>query len=62
MKRPNLQTLGIEEEEDSQDGDIFQVFNQILEEIFPKLKQKIPIQVRQAYSTTSVQKSKQTAP
>ena len=62
MKRPHLQITGVEEEEDSQDNDMAQVFNKVLEEKFPKLNQKILIQVLEAYRTPHRQNQKRNSP
>jgi hypothetical protein len=43
MKRPNLRIIGIEKTEDSQLKR--PVFNKIIEENFPKLKEEMPINI-----------------
>ena len=61
MKRPNLSIIGIEEE-NSQNKNRAQDLNNILQEIFPKLKQEIPIQVLEAHRTPSRYYQKRNSP
>ena len=42
-KKPNLHIIMIEEGEESQDNTIDQIFNRLIEENFPKLKNDKPI-------------------
>jgi hypothetical protein len=50
MKRPNLRTIRIENE-DSQFKGPENVFNKIIEENFPNLKKEMDIKVQEAYRT-----------
>ena len=51
MKRPNLRIIGIEESEDFQLKGQANIFNKIIEENFPNLKKKMPINIQEAYRT-----------
>jgi hypothetical protein len=51
MKRPNLRMIGIEESEDSQFKGTGNIFNKIIEENFPSLKEEMVINVEEAYRT-----------
>jgi hypothetical protein len=51
MRRPNLRIIGIEESEDSQHKGPVNIFNKIIEEIFPHLKKEIHIHKQEAYRT-----------
>ena len=51
MRRPNLRTIGIEENKDSQLEGPVNIFNKIIEEIFPNLKKEMPMNVQEAYRT-----------
>jgi short-subunit dehydrogenase involved in D-alanine esterification of teichoic acids len=42
MRRPNLRIIGIEESEYSQVKGLVNIFNKIIEEIFPNLKKDMP--------------------
>ena len=46
MKRPNLQIIGIDENEDSQLKGLKNIFNKIIEENFPNLKKEMAIKVQ----------------
>ena len=43
MRRPNLQIIGVDENEDFQLKGPANIFNKIIEEIFPNLKKKMPM-------------------
>jgi len=51
MRRPNLRIIGIEESEDSQLKGPVNIFNKIIEENFPNLKQEMPINIQEIYRT-----------
>ena len=51
MKRPNLKIIGIEEGEESQLNGSENIFNKIIEENFPNLKEEMVINVQEAYRT-----------
>jgi hypothetical protein len=53
MKRPNLRITGIEENKDSQLKEHENVFNKIIGEKFPNLKNEIDVKVQEAYRTPS---------
>jgi hypothetical protein len=47
MRRPNLRIIGIEESEDSQLKGTVNIFNKIMEENFPNLKNEIPMNLQE---------------
>jgi hypothetical protein len=49
MKRSNLRIIGIEESEDSQFKGPANIFNKIVEENFPNLKEEMPINIQEAH-------------
>ena len=51
MKRSNLKIIGIEEGEESQLKGPENIFNKIIEENFPNLKEEMVINVQEAYRT-----------
>ena len=51
MKRPNLKIIGIEEGEESELKGPENIFNKIIEENFPNLKEEMVINVQEAYRT-----------
>ena len=51
MKRPNLRIIGVEEGEELQLKGPENIFNKIIEENFPNLKNDIPMKVQEAYRT-----------
>ena len=51
MNRPNLKIIGIEEGEESQLKGPENIFNKIIEENFPNLKEEMVINVQEAYRT-----------
>jgi hypothetical protein len=51
MRRPNLKTIGVEENEDFQLKGPVNIFNKIIEENFPNLKKEIPMNIQEAYRT-----------
>jgi hypothetical protein len=62
MRRPNLRIIGIEESEDSQLKGPVNIFNKIIEENFPNLKKKMPINIQEAYRTPNRQTIKEIPP
>jgi hypothetical protein len=51
MRRPNLQIIGVDENEDFQLKEPANIFNKIIEENFPNLKKVMPINIQEAYRT-----------
>jgi hypothetical protein len=51
MTRPNLQIIGIDENEDFQLKGPANIFNKIIEDNFPNLKKEMPINIQEAYRT-----------
>ena len=51
MKRPNPRIIGIEEIKDSQLTGPVIIFNKTIEENFPNLKNEMPINIQEAYTT-----------
>ena len=48
MRRPNLRIIGIDESEESQLKGPVNIFNKIIEENFPNLKKKMPMNIQEA--------------
>jgi hypothetical protein len=48
MRRSNLRIIGIEESEDSQLKGPVNIFNKIIEENFPNLKNEMPMKIQEA--------------
>jgi uncharacterized coiled-coil DUF342 family protein len=53
MKRPNLQIIGVDENEDFQLKGLANIFNKIIEENFPILKKEMPMNIQEAYRTSN---------
>jgi hypothetical protein len=51
MRTPNLRIIDIEESKDSQLKEPVNIFNKIIEENFPNLKKKMPINIQEADRT-----------
>jgi hypothetical protein len=51
MRRPNLQVIGIDENEDFQLKGQANIFNKIIEENFPNLKKEMPMNIQEPYKT-----------
>jgi hypothetical protein len=51
MRRPNLQIIGIDENEDFQLKGPANIFKKIIEENFPNLKKEMPMNIQEAYRT-----------
>ena len=51
IKKPNLRIIGVEEGEELQIKGPENIFNKIIEENFPNLKNDIPMRVQEAYRT-----------
>ena len=47
MRRPNLRIIGREESEDFQPKGTVNIFNKIMEENFPNLKNEIPMNLQE---------------
>jgi hypothetical protein len=62
MRRPNPRIIGIKESEDSQLKGPVNIFNKIIEEIFPKLKKEMPINIQEAYGSANKLHQKRNSP
>jgi hypothetical protein len=51
MRRPNLRIIDTEESEDSQLKGPVNIFNKIIEEIFPNLKKEMPMNIQEIFKT-----------
>jgi hypothetical protein len=51
MRRPNLQIIGVDENEDFQFKGQTNIFNKIIKENFPNLKNDMPMNIQEAYRT-----------
>ena len=51
MRRPNLQIIGVNENEKFQIKGPANIFNKIIEENFPNLKKEMPMNIQDAYRT-----------
>jgi hypothetical protein len=51
MRRPNLQIIGIDENDNVQFKGPANIFNKIIEENFPNLKKDMPMKIQEAYRT-----------
>jgi hypothetical protein len=51
IKRPNLRSMGTEEEEEVQAKGICNIFNKIITDNFPNLEKTMPIQIQEASRT-----------
>jgi hypothetical protein len=51
MRRPNLRIIGVDESEDFQLKGPANIFNKIIEENFPNLKEEMPMNIQEAYRT-----------
>ena len=51
MRRPNLRIIGVDENEDFQLKGPANIFNKIIEENFPNLKNEMPMNIQEAYRT-----------
>jgi hypothetical protein len=51
MRRPNLQIIGVDENEDFQPKGPADIFNKIIEENFTYLKNEMPMNIQEAYRT-----------
>jgi hypothetical protein len=49
MRRPNLQIIEVDENEDFPLKGPVHIFNKIIEENFPYLKKKMPMNIQEAY-------------
>jgi hypothetical protein len=49
MRRPNLRIIVVEESKDSQFKGTENIFNKIIEENFPNLKNDMPMNIQEAY-------------
>jgi hypothetical protein len=52
-RRPNLQIIGFDENEDFQLKGPANIFNKIVEENFPNLKNDMPMNIQEAYRTAN---------
>jgi hypothetical protein len=53
MRRPKLQIIGVDENEEFQLKEPVNIFNKIIEENFPNQKEEMPMNIQQAYRTTN---------
>ena len=51
MRRPKLQIIGVDENEDFQLKGLVNIFNKIIEENFPNLKKEMPMNIQESYRT-----------
>jgi hypothetical protein len=51
MRRPNLQIIGVDEDEDFQFKGPANIFNKFIEDNFPNLKKEMPMNIQEAYRT-----------
>jgi hypothetical protein len=51
MRRPNLQMIAVDENEDFQLKSLANIFTKIIEENFPNLKREMPMNIQEAYRT-----------
>jgi chromosome segregation ATPase len=51
MRRPNLQIIGVDENEDFRFKGPANIFNKIIEENFPNLNKEMPMNIQEAYRT-----------
>ena len=51
MRRPKLRIIGVDENEDFQLKGPVNIFNKIIEENFPNLKEEMPMNIQEAYRT-----------
>jgi hypothetical protein len=51
MRRPNLQIIGVDENEDFKLKGPANIFNKIIEQNFPNLKNVMPMNIQEAYRT-----------
>ena len=51
MRIPNLQIIGVDENEEFQLKGPGNIFNKITEENFPNLKKEMPMNIKEAYRT-----------
>jgi hypothetical protein len=51
MRRPNLQIIGVDENEHFQLKGSANIFHKIIEENFPSLKKVMPMNIQEAYRT-----------
>ena len=62
MKRPNLRIIGIEEGTDIQTKGMNNLFNEIISENFPSLKNEMENQIQEAYRTPNAQNYNSSTP
>ena len=51
MRRPNLNIIGMDENEDFQLKGQANIFNKIIEESFPNLRKEMPMNIQEAHRT-----------
>ena len=52
MRKLSLQNVGIDEGEEIQGNGIDQIFNKIIDENFPKLKEQMSVNIQETYKPT----------
>ena len=54
MRRPKLQIIGVDENEDFQLKGPANIFNKNIEESYPNLKKEMPMNIQEAYQTPNI--------
>jgi hypothetical protein len=62
MKIPNLQIIGVDENEDFQVKGPGNIFKKIIEENFPNLKKEMPMNIQEAYRIPNRRDQKRNSP
>jgi hypothetical protein len=62
MRRPNLQIIGVDENEDFQLKGAANIFNTIIEENVPNLKKEMAMNIQEAYRTPNRLNQKEIPP
>ena len=52
MRKLSLQNVGVDEGEEIQGNGIDQIFNKIIDENFPKLKEQMSVNIQETYKPT----------
>ena len=58
MRRPNQRIIGVDENEDFQLKGPANIFNKMIEESFPNLKNDMPMDIQEAYRTPNIRGQK----
>jgi hypothetical protein len=62
MRRPNLQIIGVDENEEFQLKGPENIFNKITEENIPNLKKEMPMNIQEAYRIPNRRDQKRNSP